>query len=61
MKKTNMAASTLLNSIIQLSQYYEERSPLLFIVSLRSMLTITSESPVMDWFSYYTQGYILCL
>lgn len=30
MKKTSMAASALLNSIIQLSQYYEEKSPLLY-------------------------------
>lgn len=32
MKKTSMAASALLNSIIQLSQYYEEKSPLLYTV-----------------------------
>lgn len=49
MKKTSMAASALLNSIIQLSQYYEERSPLLFTSrSSSSELTVTSQRPVMD-------------
>ena len=49
MKKTSMAASALLNSIIQLSQYYEERSPLLFASrSSSSELTVTSPRPVMD-------------
>lgn len=41
-----MAASALLNSIIQLSQYYEEKSPLLYTASL-SALSVTSQSSVM--------------
>lgn len=39
----------LLNSIIQLRHYYEERSPLLFTsLSLLSELTVTSQRPMMD-------------
>lgn len=60
MKKTRMAASEPLNSIIQLSQYYEERRPLLFTSqSSSSQLTVTSQTPVLDsllkdiCFSYY--------
>lgn len=49
MKKTSMAASALPNSIIQLSQYYEERRPLLFTSqSSLSELTVTSQRPAMD-------------
>lgn len=67
-----MAASTLLNSIIQLSQYYEERSPLLFTSqSSSSELTVTSQRPVMDSLyndlvfilhtHIHTQWYPVCL
>lgn len=49
MKKTRMAASEPLNSIIQLSQYYEERRPLLFTSQSSSpQLTVTSQTPVLD-------------
>lgn len=49
MKKTRMAASESLNSIIQLSQYYEERRPLLFTSQSSSpQLTVTSQTPVLD-------------
>lgn len=55
MKKTSMVASALLNLIIQLSQYYEEKSPLLYTLVVCTFRHLPWwPLHTKTWFSYYT-------